>query len=79
MLYCSGDLWSYNHESGSYVVSPVPDVSVHQLDVAVHRCVIIASDGVWNMLSPAQAIEFVERWLRQRCKLLALVSTVPAY
>jgi len=74
-----GDLWSYNSESDSFVVSPEPDVSVYELDVSIHRCVIVASDGVWNMVSPSDAVEFVDHWLRQRCKLLALVSMVPAY
>ena len=71
-----GDLWSYNQDSDSFIVSPEPDVSVHELDCAVHRCVIAASDGVWNMVSAADAVEFVERWMHQRDKLLTLVSTV---
>jgi len=69
-----GDLWSYNSEYDSFVVSPEPDVSVHDLDSAVHRCIIVASDGVWNMVSASEVVEFVERWLHQRSKLLALVS-----
>jgi len=70
-----GDFWSYNREFDSFVVSPEPDVSVHQLDGGVHRCIIVASDGIWNMVSAAEAVEFVERFLHQRRKLLALVST----
>ena len=73
----SGDLWSYNSEFDSFVVSPEPDVSVHDLDCNVHRCIIIASDGVWNMVSPSDAVDFVERWMRQRHKLLKLVCTSP--
>jgi len=74
VLSCiSGDLWSYNSESDSFIVSPEPDVSVHELDSSVHRCVIVASDGVWNMISPSDAVEFVEAWLRRRRRLLALV------
>jgi len=71
-----GDLWSYNRESDSFIVSPEPDVSVHELDSRVHRCIIVASDGVWNMVSPSDAVEVVECWLRHRDKLLALVSSV---
>jgi len=70
----SGDLWSYNREYDSFIVSPEPDVSVHTLDRSVHRCIIIASDGVWNMVSAADAVSFVDRWLHQRNKLLELVS-----
>ena len=75
MAVLTGDLWSYNNDSDSFVVSPEPDVSVHDLDCTVHRCIIVASDGVWNMVSPSDAVKFVECWLQQRSKLLALVST----
>jgi len=71
---CEGDLWSYNGESDCFVVSPEPDVSVHHLDSSVHRCIIVASDGVWNMLSPSDAMEFVDHWLHRRRKLQAHVS-----
>ena len=57
-------------------MSPEPDVSVHELDSSIHRCVIVASDGVWNMVSASDAIEFVDRWIHQRDKMLALVSSM---
>jgi serine/threonine protein phosphatase PrpC len=56
---CSGDLWSYNCEYGKYVVSPVPDVTVHKLDRSRQRFLIIASDGVWNMMSAEDAVNCV--------------------
>jgi len=70
-----GDLWSYNIESDSFIVSPEPDVSVHELDCNVDRCVIVASDGVWNMVSASDAVEFVRCWIHQRDKMLAHVSS----
>ena len=71
-----GDLWSYNREFDSFVVSPEPDVSVHTLDCSVHRCIIVASDGVWNMISASEAVQFIERWIHQRRRLMALVSYI---
>lgn len=51
-----GDLWSYDFLSGEFVVSPEPDTSVVVLDPRKHRYVILASDGVWNMLPPQEAV-----------------------
>uniref|UniRef100_A0A8C4Q5T6 Protein phosphatase, Mg2+/Mn2+ dependent, 1Db n=1 Tax=Eptatretus burgeri TaxID=7764 RepID=A0A8C4Q5T6_EPTBU len=51
-----GDLWSYNFERSAFIVSPEPDVSVHEIDPQKHTCIILASDGVWNVMSPRDAI-----------------------
>lgn len=51
-----GDLWSYDFLSGEFVVSPEPDTSVVVLDPRKHRYIILASDGVWNMVSPQEAV-----------------------
>jgi protein phosphatase 1D len=66
-----GDLWSYNSERDVYIVSPEPDVSVIELDSEKHRCLILASDGIWNMLSADDAVDYVWRWNRrqQLCRL----------
>jgi serine/threonine protein phosphatase PrpC len=58
MLF-SGDLWSYNCERDVFVVSPEPDVSVYNFDSRHHRFIIIASDGVWNMMSAEDAVNCV--------------------
>ncbi|KAG0425088.1 hypothetical protein HPB47_027718 [Ixodes persulcatus] len=55
-----GDLWSYNYQEGEFVVSPVPDVSVVQLDARRDRCIVIASDGLWNMMSVRDAVQVVQ-------------------
>lgn len=55
-----GDLWSYNYQEGEFVVSPEPDVSVVQLDARRDRCIVIASDGLWNMMSVRDAIQVVQ-------------------
>ncbi|KAJ0063997.1 hypothetical protein NL108_015725, partial [Boleophthalmus pectinirostris] len=51
-----GDLWSYDFFSGEFVVSPEPDTSVIVLDPRKHRYIILASDGLWNMVPPQEAV-----------------------
>ena len=41
------------------MVSPDPDVSVMTIEPGRHRCLILGSDGLWNMLSPAEAVSVV--------------------
>ncbi|XP_014476641.1 PREDICTED: uncharacterized protein LOC106745495 isoform X2 [Dinoponera quadriceps] len=55
-----GDLWSYNSELNTFVVSPEPDVKVIPVDVKSHRCLIFGTDGLWNMLSPQAAVSIVQ-------------------
>ncbi|XP_011301478.1 serine/arginine repetitive matrix protein 2 [Fopius arisanus] len=56
-----GDLWSYNSELDTFVVSPEPDVKVVTVDVKSHRCLIFGTDGLWNMLTPEMAVSLVQR------------------
>lgn len=55
----AGDLWSYDYYKGQFVVSPDPDVSVMKIEPGSHRCLVFGSDGLWNMLSPAEAVSVV--------------------
>ncbi|CAD1477794.1 unnamed protein product [Heterotrigona itama] len=55
-----GDLWSYNSELNTFVVSPEPDVKVVAIDVESHRCLIFGTDGLWNMLTPQAAVSIVQ-------------------
>lgn len=55
-----GDLWSYDYYYGQFIVSPEPDVSVVTIDPKRDRCIILATDGVWNMLSSREAVRIVE-------------------
>jgi len=55
-----GDLWSYNSELNTFVVSPEPDVKVIPVDVKSHRCLIFGTDGLWNMLSAQAAVTVVQ-------------------
>ncbi len=54
-----GDFWSYNPQTDKYVVSPEPDVYVIPLNLNVHRFVVIASDGLWNVMSPNDVVSFI--------------------
>lgn len=54
-----GDLWSYNYLKEEFVVSPEPDVSVVKLDPSKDKCLVIGSDGLWNMMSAEEAVNMV--------------------
>ncbi len=60
LKFVLGDLWSYNSELNTFVVSPEPDVKVIPVDVKSHRCLIFGTDGLWNMLSPQAAVAIVQ-------------------
>ena len=54
-----GDFWSYNPRTGQYVVSPSPDVFVHPMDLSVQSFVVVASDGLWNVMTPTDVVRFI--------------------
>lgn len=55
-----GDLWSYNSKKDVFVVSPEPDLHVYSVDISKHRCLILGTDGAWNVLSPEAAVNAVK-------------------
>ncbi|KAI5098944.1 protein phosphatase 1D [Silurus meridionalis] len=63
-----GDLWSYDFYSGEFVVSPEPDTAVIKLDLKRHRYIILGSDGLWNMVSPQEAVSMCEETDRAKTK-----------
>lgn len=54
-----GDLWSYNSERNEFVVSPDPDVRVIPIDAKKFRCLIFGTDGLWNVVTPQNAVNMV--------------------
>lgn len=54
-----GDLWSYDRNQDVYHISPEPDVQCISLDTLEHRCIILGSDGLWNVVSKQAAIELI--------------------
>ncbi len=64
----SGDLWSYNSETDSFVVSPEPDIAIYDLEIEKQRCIVVASDGLWNVVKPDEAVRIVQR-VEERVRL----------
>lgn len=64
-----GDLWSYNFDNQQYAISPRPDVQVTRFNPEEHKCLVLASDGLWNLLDPKGAVATVEmtdrKWFRE--------------
>jgi protein phosphatase 1D len=60
-VHFAGDLWSHNQEQDAFVVSPMPDVHVLVADASKHRCLILGTDGLWNVMTPLQAVQIVQQ------------------
>lgn len=60
-----GDFWSFNPRTEKYTVSPNPDVSVIPLDLSVQKFVVIASDGLWNVMTPNEVVSFINDYQSQ--------------
>ncbi|XP_064214659.1 protein phosphatase 1D [Tribolium castaneum] len=56
-----GDLWSYNSQINQFIVSPDPDCAVFTIDTSTHRCLVFGTDGLFNMLSPQNAVHIVQQ------------------
>lgn len=54
-----GDLWSYDPARNEFIVSPTPDVFCFNIDPRFHKCLILATDGLWNMLRASECVELV--------------------
>ncbi|CBY11523.1 unnamed protein product [Oikopleura dioica] len=63
-----GNFWSWKESSKCYLVSPEPDVSVMNIDDFRYdaRCLIIASDGVTNLMKPDEAAVIVHEFQDNR-------------
>jgi len=60
-----GDFWSYSEQSGEFAVSPIPDVTTFRLDRSNSYVFIIASDGLWNVVSPMNAMKILNDTLEK--------------
>jgi protein phosphatase 1D len=56
-----GDLWSYEIKHDDFLVSPVPDVFAFDLDPRIHKCLILATDGLWNVLRSSESVELARQ------------------
>lgn len=52
-------MWSYNPSKDTFVVSPAPDVATYIIDPHRHNCIVLGSDGLWNMLSSQDSTNIV--------------------
>ncbi len=44
-----------------FLVSPVPDVFAFDLDPRIHKCLILATDGLWNVLKASECVEITRQ------------------
>jgi len=51
---------------------------VFNIDRRQQRCLIIASDGVWDVVSATDAIDYVSRWNRRSKKAKVIVRSACA-
>ena len=63
-----GDLWSYTDEHDDYFVSPVPDVQEYKFNINRDRFMVLASDGLWNVMSHQEVVEFVYKFRQDELK-----------
>ena len=56
ILSILGDLWSYNADEDAFIVSPEPDTYCYTIDISQNRCLILGTDGCWNMLNAQQVL-----------------------
>lgn len=69
-----GDLWSYDIKRDEFIVSPVPDVFHFDLDPTVHKCLILATDGLWNVMRANECVNLVRQTDKETEKLLTDVN-----
>uniref|UniRef100_A0A915D0I0 PPM-type phosphatase domain-containing protein n=1 Tax=Ditylenchus dipsaci TaxID=166011 RepID=A0A915D0I0_9BILA len=62
MTRALGDFWSKSSETGMYVVQPVPDVSMTELNPVEDDFVVLATDGVTNALSPSEIMALLKKY-----------------
>lgn len=72
-----GDLWSYNSEVDEFIVSPVPDVHAYDLHHEREQFIVLASDGLWNMVRPYESVTSVGTFDERKQK--KLVAGTPAH
>ena len=54
-----GDFWSLSPTTQEFVVSPCPDVHILPLVPKEQKFVVIASDGLWNVMTPTEVVQFI--------------------
>ena len=55
-----GDLWSAVGDE--YLISPIPDVYIHALDLTEDMFLILGTDGLWDTITPQQSVAIVDHY-----------------
>ena len=61
-----GDFWSFNYTTNEYVVSPEPHIFDYTLDVSHQDFFILATNGLWNIISQVEMVDFVKQKMSQK-------------
>ena len=59
-----GDFWSAVEDKQDYLISPVPDITVHSIDVTKDRFIVLASDGLWDVMKPQEVAETIHSYCK---------------
>ena len=57
-----GDFWSFDDKVEDYIVSPEPDINVIDFKPVVHKFLIVASDGLWNVMHAQAAVNIISEY-----------------
>ena len=52
-------MWSLNYYSNEFIISQVPDVCVLKRTPGMEEFLVIASDGLWGVMSVEEVVKFV--------------------
>ena len=64
-----GDFWSWSDRTNQFVISPHPDVGVHPVDPAHQRFLVLASDGLCDVIEVVDFIwEYETAGEEQQCQ-----------
>ena len=55
-------MWSYDKEREVFIVSPEPDIKCIDIIPGQHKYMILASDGLWGVMSAKEAVEAVYKF-----------------
>ena len=57
-----GDLWSAVGDE--YLISPIPDVCIHALDLTEDMFLILGTHGLWDTITPQQSVAIVNHYCK---------------
>ena len=62
MTRALGNFWSINKWKDVFVVSPIPDVHCFPIQRATDKCFVLATDGLWDIMSNKTVISNVQNF-----------------